>query len=215
MDEYTITAIKAERSRNDRVCLFINGNPFLRVRREVVVKAKLRVGQVLSSEELDALRQEEQLGYAKDLAVKYLATRPRTTYQLRVYLARKGFSDAVIQQVLHFLSDYGYIDDKRYAEGFIRSRMQDRPRSERMLRFELQQKGIADEVIDEVLASACVDDQKTALALARARLAKMRDIDERVLVRRLGSFLARRGYRMGTIQEILRTIRNTSNLDND
>ncbi|GIM47880.1 hypothetical protein DNHGIG_34290 [Collibacillus ludicampi] len=215
MDKHTITAIKAERSSHDRVCVFINGDPVLRVRREVVVKAKLRVGQVLSSEELDALRAEEQLGFAKDLAIKYLAARPRSAYQLRVYLVRKGFSEAVIQQVFQFLSEYGYVDDKRYAEGFVRSRLQDRPRSERMLRFELQQKGIADEVIDEVLASACVDDQKTALALARARLAKMRDVDERVLTRRLGSFLARRGYRMGTIQEILRTIKNTSNLDND
>jgi regulatory protein len=138
-----------------------------------------------------------------------------STRQLRAYLLRKGFTESVILRVFHALSEYGYLDDRRYAEEFVQSRLQSRPRSKRMLRAELQQKGIAGEVIEEVLESAGVDDWKTALALVEKRLAKLRGLDERVLERRLGSYLARRGYRMDTIREVMRLIKNTVNLDND
>lgn len=66
---------------------------------------------------------------------------------------------------------------------------------------ELRGKGVADTVIEEALAE--IDEDATVLRLALARAAQLRRLPRPDFDRRLGGFLARRGFSGATIRRAL------------
>lgn len=214
MERMMITGLKVPPAQPDRVDIYVNGRRLLQVRRELVLKAKLRVGQAVTGPTLDFLQAEEMQYAARDLALNHLARRPRTRLQMQAYLREKGYPEPVVQSVLQFLQQYGFLDDKRFALDYVRSRLASKPRSERMLRLELKQKGVPEEIVAEVFMENPIDDRESALALARARWKKT-GRKEAGEWRKLAGYLYRKGYRMGTIREVMQILWKGSNLDND
>ena len=71
----------------------------------------------------------------------------------------------MIDEIIERLKRGGLVNDSSFAELWVENRSEFRPRGERMLRVELRQKGISDEVISEVVS----DLDETGLALKAAR----------------------------------------------
>ena len=70
-----------------------------------------------------------------------------------------------------------------------------------MLRWELRQKGVADQIIDEALTP--LDETASASRLARRRVRRLRDLDAPTFRRRLTDYLARRGFSYSTIADVV------------
>ena len=83
---------------------------------------------------------------AKDRALRYLNQRMCSAHQMRDYLRRKGHEDDEIDPLIEELSEYGYLDDRRYAIAFIESGYE-KGRGIARIRRELRQKGVDPEVI--------------------------------------------------------------------
>ena len=90
-------------------------------------------------------------------------------------------------------------DDRAFAHYWVENREKFRPRGRRMLRWELREKGVADQIIDEAVAS--VDEVATASRLARKRAPRLRHLDEMTFRRRLNAYLARRGFSYSVIAD--------------
>lgn len=56
----------------------------------------------------------------KDVALRYLAARARTSEEMKVHLLNKGFQEAEIEELLETLKKAGYINDIRFASDYIR-----------------------------------------------------------------------------------------------
>jgi regulatory protein len=113
---------------------------------------------------------EADLGPVREVALRLLAAEPSTRAGLHAKLARRGFSRELIAPLLDRLEAVGLVDDRAYAEGFVRRRLRIRPRGFALLRRELARKGVSVAVTDEVLrAAAATTDEVT---LARAALAR-------------------------------------------
>ena len=67
-----------------------------------------------------------------------------------------------------------------------------RPRSARALRYELRQKGVDNDVIDEVLAE--IDEELSAWAAIESRLSGWSRYDEATFMKKAIGFLGRRGF---------------------
>lgn len=93
---------------------------------------------------------------ASEQAVSYLARREHSALELRRKLDKSGFDTADIEHVLSQLQQAGLQSDERFAESYVRSRI-NRGYGKTRIRMELQERGVADELIRDSLQQAEID----------------------------------------------------------
>ena len=141
---------------------------------------------------LESRRQKDPRKKAMDL----LLYRDRTEQELRERLQEAGFSVEETQDALDYVSSFGYLNDRRYAENYVYSK-RDRE-SRRQIRRELEEKGVADRYVEEALAQLPEDETDQIYALVCRRAGNPRRLEEKEL-RRLFGYLSRRGFASGEI----------------
>jgi regulatory protein len=120
-------------------------------------------------------------------------------------LGRKGIEQGVIERVLGRLDEVGLIDDKGFAEVWVRSRHTYEGLGRRALAAELRRKGVDDAVTAEAVAAVDYDaEEERARQLVRKKLRTMSGADGSVQVRRLVGMLARKGYSQGMSYRVVR-----------
>ena len=131
--------------------------------------------------------------------VRRLTSAPHTEHNLRTKLRERGYEDGVIDAVLARLRRIGYVDDAQFAVQWVRSRARTKALAEPLLRQELRQKGLDDELIEAALREAGdgADQERRALELLERKIPRTLPTDRAELdklKRRLGGILARKGY---------------------
>jgi len=154
---------------------------------------------------------------AKDICLQLLASRPRTRSELMKALLRKGIEEEIADRVLGRLDDVGLIDDKAFAEMWVRSRHEYQGMGRRALSVELRRRGVDNEIVAEAVASVDSDaEDERARQLVRKRLPSMGSADHTTKIRRLVGMLARKGYAQGlayrVVKEELATVGEETNL---
>ncbi|CAA9467521.1 MAG: hypothetical protein AVDCRST_MAG65-438 [uncultured Solirubrobacteraceae bacterium] len=146
---------------------------------------------------------EAALQYARDVAWRALNRRDRTVEEMRTMLAGKRIEPATIDQVVAELTDFGHLDDARYAQRFTEDRRRlDAWGSERIAR-RLRLLGVAAEHIERASAEAGEEDEmERAVALLRHRFPHP-PADDRERSRALG-LLVRRGYESEAAYDAIR-----------
>jgi regulatory protein len=140
---------------------------------------------------------------ALDTAVRFLAQRPRSEYEVRQRLRRAGIDEATLDGVLVQLRQHQLVDDRAFADYWVEQRQTFRPRGARLLRAELARLGVdrgrVEAAVEPVAGSAEAD----AYRAARRQANRLRDLDERTFAARLGQWLARRGFDWDTITPVV------------
>lgn len=197
---YKITALKQQRRNPNRVNVFLDGEFAFGLSR--IVAGWLEVGQELDDEKIISLQAEDEQELAYQRAAKLIGHRVRSEDEIRRNLDKHQVSPKVIEGVIRRLRRIGLIDDMNFAESWIENRNEFRPRSHRMLTYELRQKGIADEVIVEILDST-LPDEALALKAAKKNARKYKDLEWHDFRKKLSGFLARRGFSYNIISPIV------------
>jgi len=104
---------------------------------------------------------------AREKAVYYLQFSGKTENELRKKLAEKEFSPASINYAIDFVKKYRYLDDGDYARRFIEKNSQ--KKSRKQIVYELTQKGISRDILDQVLEDVPVDEEMQIIALLEKR----------------------------------------------
>ncbi|MBV9173284.1 MAG: RecX family transcriptional regulator [Chloroflexi bacterium] len=134
-----------------------------------------------------------------DVALRYLATRPRTEREVRLRLRRAAVEEADVERVLAQLRVHGLLDDAAFARYWVEQRQTFRPRGARLLQAELRQHGISSELASNAAGSVEDSVQEDAYRAAQKRARQLGSTDERTFTTRLSQFLARRGFEWDTI----------------
>lgn len=157
-----------------------------------------------------------------EAAAAFLSVRSRSVEETRRRLRHLGYPAAICDRVVDRLVELGYLDDLEFARAWIESRDRARPRGAVALRRELQLKGIADDIINEVLAQreqAALDrsesvrevtldaDREAAhKLLARRSAALRREADPRRRRQRAYALLARNGFPPDVCHDVASTV---------
>jgi regulatory protein len=143
-----------------------------------------------------------------DYAVKALGRQMRTEADLRRLMKTRvepgERGEAAITAVVNRLNEYGYLNDATFAETYARLRQENQKLGERRVRQDLQQKGVATELIAETLEARYGQTNEEALArehLERKRIRKPENEKETARVMRR---LVTAGFSTGVIYKILR-----------
>lgn len=142
-----------------------------------------------------------ETGPVVEAAAVFLAVRPRSIGETRRRLRQLGYPQGLIDEVVERFAEVGYLDDEAFARTWVESRDRARPRGETALRRELALKGVARQIVDEVLADRVQEsgegDPNHAAATAlieRKRAALERESDERKRRQKAYALLARNGF---------------------
>jgi len=208
-----VTAIQSQVRDPERVSVFIDGAFALGVARDVAESFGLAKGTELDDDALANLLAQENQHKATNLALNFLAYRPRSEGEIRQRLRKADFPDTVIETTLDKLRDWRYVDDADFARRWIENRSAHRPRGARLLAQELKAKGIASDTMVEAIDEAELDEQADALTIARQRARQLADLEPAVRERRLSGFLARRGYGFDIIRTTLNSLRSEAEND--
>lgn len=139
---------------------------------------------------------------------KYLSIRPRTEHELVTYLtrlAKKPFftwiTNETIFETIETLKKRSVIDDIQFAKWWISDRAKLKPRSLSLIRYELMQKGISNEIVQEQSELSHDLDDITLPLLIERRLDKPQWTENRY--KKLYSYLLRRGYSYSQIRNAI------------
>jgi len=192
-----ITALRIGKGRKKRVNVFLDGRFAFSLEAEVVIKEGLQVGQELSASQIEALAKSDHFHRCLNVATHYLGYRPRSEFEVRARLQRRGFDDNNIGVVIARLKEQGLVDDMDFARFWKENRDSFSPRSQWLTKLELRQKGVADDIIEQVVGT--IDDSDSAYRAALSKARRLSRSDYQDFRRRLGEYLKRRGFCYGVI----------------
>ncbi|MCK5155717.1 MAG: regulatory protein RecX [Spirochaetales bacterium] len=161
----------------------------------------LYAGKELTEQEYSVLKERIDYCITRVKAVELLAIREHCTAELRIKLFRKKFSPKAIEQVLTSLTDRGLLNDHRFAELWIHSRLRKNPEGRTMLAAGLARKGVDRTIIRDALDN--ILDEETllkALEDAAVKILRRRNMDRDKMMRAL----IRRGFDYGSVLEIVK-----------
>ena len=198
MEGNIITRLAVQRKNPKRVNVYLDGNFAFGLYRDTA--AWLETGQMLSDEKIKELLEKDQQAEVYQKALDFIAYRPRTAQETRRKLQQAGYEAFLIDNTIAALSDNGLLNDEYYAQQWVEERMRLKPRSKRVLIYELRQKGIPDDVIQSAVEE--VDDFRSAYEAAEGRLSRYEGLSKFEFRNKLGSFLAGKGYSYEVIAEV-------------
>lgn len=159
------------------------------------------------AERLEAgeINRDEAVEKAREVVLRILTAAQRSRRELEQSLARKGYPEDVVTQVLDRFDEVGLVDDATYAETIVRTRHAERGLARRGIAAELRRRGIDEDTATEALDQLDPDDERVAGARLAAKLVtRTRSLDREVRVRRAVGSLARKGYAPGLAFELVR-----------
>lgn len=182
---------------------------------EEMARHGLTPGAAIADDLLGRLESRDAYLRARELAVRLLALRPRSIAEVRRKLRRHRVPDEPARAVLDDLAAAGYLDDRRFACGWVANRIASRPCGVKRLRWELREKGIPPAMIEQAIREAlgeedlAVAEEGYARALVARRSSAYRRLSAEARMRRLAGLLQRRGFASTTIARVLRTLGRT------
>ncbi|MGE0267232.1 MAG: regulatory protein RecX [Candidatus Omnitrophota bacterium] len=141
---------------------------------------------------------------AKEYVFRLLNFRLRSEHEIREKLLQKNFSPEDIDRTIKYFKEFDLINDRQFAKKWISSR-QSKPYGQNRIRFELKQKGIKEDVIEEELFHGFLNFSEETLVcqLVEKQSVKYRGIDPVKRKKRMYDFLIRRGYNNHVIMKVL------------
>lgn len=192
-----VTAIRIGKGRRKRVKVFLGDRFAFSLETEVAIKEGLQVGQELSANQVEALARSDHVQRCLNAAIHYLSYRSRSEFEVRGRLQQRGFDGDSIEMAIARLKEQGLVNDMDFARFWKENRDSFSPRSQWLTKLELRQRGVADDIIDQVVNTIDDDDSAYRAALSKAR--SLPRSDYQGFRRRLGGYLKRRGFGYGVV----------------
>lgn len=201
-----ITKIEVQKKRKERVSVFLEGEYAFGLNGEVALKFGLKEGDRITQKEIDEILLQEEKKAAKNRALRFLAYRARSEKEVVDKLAEIGYDEKIITWVVSELKRLGFVNDEEFVRSFCNSKMTYKPMGERLLRQQLREKGINEEIIEKALEETYSEKNQVEIAksLAERRKQQYKDLDWRKRRKRIADFLFRRGFNWEVIEEVLR-----------
>jgi regulatory protein len=205
MIEKRITAITAQKRNPDRVNVYLDGEYSFSLSR--IVAAWLKPGKAIDQKQIEDLIEKDIDEKVLQSALKILDYQPRTEQEIRLKLAKKGFEVEKITAVIEKLRSSKVIRDDDYAVSWVENRNEFHPRSQRLIRYELRNKGIDNELIEEVLKNSA-NDQVLAHKAANKISRRFSGLEWQQFQKKMSAHLARRGFSYDVVSQTVKNVWN-------
>ena len=147
----------------------------------------------------------ENKSEALKFAMKLISLRKRSVFEIKKRLRKKKFEENIIEEVLQELKNYKYLNDEEFAEAYINDRINFNPRGRFLIKKELNEKGIAENIIERKIEELFSEEKETASAkkLAEKKLKTVSNKTNKIKInQKIRSYLQSKGYSFDVINKI-------------
>lgn len=195
-----ITAIKQQVKRQDRYSIFVDGKYAFSLSESGLIESRLASGQELDAEQLAALKRIAGQDKAYGNALRYVAMRPHSEWEVAAYLRRKQVDEPTAQAIINRLRAVDLVNDLEFARAWVANRHLLKSTSKRRLQQELRQKHVPVDIIDAVLA----EDETNERDALRELVTKKRGHSKyQTDPTKLMQYLARQGFSYDDIKSVM------------
>ena len=144
-------------------------------------------------------------------SLEFLSYRPRSEKEVRDKLKTKNVEPEIIDKIILKLKEKKFINDEEFARAWIESRLRFKPRSIRLIEFELKHKGIDNELIDRLIHNSefiIQNDLESAKKLAEKRIGRLKGLSKNEIYQKLGRYLASKGFNWDTVKKAIDPVKS-------
>lgn len=197
-----ITALTRQKRNPDRINVYLDGTFAFGL--AAITAVSLRVGQTLTQDQIDRLQGADLEEKAKEVALRFIEYRPRSTTETRQHLLKKDYPEDVVERVIERLTAVELLNDAAFARYWVEQRQTFKPRSQLAIQQELRQKGLDRQTIDAALEN--IDESAAALKAAEAKARRWQALSREDFFKKLGSYLQRRGFSYEIVKQVTHTL---------
>lgn len=209
-----ITALETQKRDSSRLNMYIDENFFCGVSLNVVAQFGIYQGKELLNDELNEILKAELKARFFDRAVSFLVRSPKTEFQVRRYLKDLAFKkkgkwfeeiskediSGIEEFVIEKLLEYEYLNDEKYAQLFVESRIKYKPRGKNILYGELISKGVSKDIVEKILGEMLGDEYAILVSTYRKRFKDQKiSFEDRKKI----DFLRRKGFNWDLIEKFI------------
>ncbi len=195
-----ITALKQQKNNPNRVNVFLDGQFGFAVYK--IVAAYLKIDQAISENSIEKLLQDDLKEDCYQKALKFIAFKPRSRQEVINRLKRYDFNDETISSIIKVLEEKKYINDIDFAQNWVENRTTCKPRSKNLIRWELRNKKISDEIIEKI-SDEMPTDEELVIVAAEKYSKRLTGCEKDVFFRRLAGYLMRRGFPFSIVNPVV------------
>ena len=108
VEKQTITDLSPQKKNKERINVYLDGQFAFGL--TLMSAVDLRIGQVLTPDEIDSLKSRDEIDRAKTSAYRYLSYRPRSVAEVKKQLSKKGYD---------FIKSYKFAEAKELFDKIL------------------------------------------------------------------------------------------------
>lgn len=196
-----ITSIEPQKSKK-RINIFLDGKFGFGLDLENFIKLGIKVGQELTGENIALVTKKAEYQKILDRLLVFATLRPRSSKEVRDWMNRKKVNSVFVGDLIDKLRGLDLLDDIKFAQWWVEQRIAYKSKSARELIFELKNKGIEKNIIDEVLERLFDknNESNSAKLLIEKNMYKWSKLSKKISRQKIKLFLLRKGFKWETIR---------------
>lgn len=203
-----IAKITTQKRKKDRYNIFLydgeNEEYAFSVDEAVLVEFHLRKGLELDDSMIETLKKKDNIQKSYLLAINFLSYRMRTKKEMHDYLKKKEVDPEHIKVVIERLIKEKLIDDKLFAEMFVRTRISTSSKGPLLIKKELVEKGVTNSIAGQAieLYSYELQYEKVSKLLEKKRMTSKKESNKQQ-VQKLQGHLLQKGFSQAVVSDAL------------
>lgn len=174
---------------------------------ELILKKDLLLTRNIAEEDVKEVDKLNNNYNAYDVAVKYIGTKYRSSYEVFDYLEKKEIDKVIIQEVIEKLKKQKYLDDSVYAKAFVNDRIKFSNNGPYKVKKELEERRISSSIIDDVLSIFDYSLEREKLNKLVPKYVKtIRNKSYMMMKNKVCDYFSNLGYNKGIVLDILNDI---------
>lgn len=186
-----------------RYRLYLEKNHVYDFYEEIILQYQLLLSKEISQETLSLCQKENKIWDSYYSSLKLLNKVAKTKKELTIYLSAHDYNEKEIAFAIERLESQGYLDDSSYAKSFVHRQLSTTTKGPLRVKRELAQKGIAIEIIEEVMEEYTAEKELEKLEkIVSKKVQSNHNKSSSLLKRKLVAELSREGFQ----QEFIKTV---------
>ena len=208
-----ITKIEQQKNNEDRVNIYVNGEFFTAIFKELVFTFNLKKGDEIDEDNLKSILSDEMYLKAKNKALNILSKADQSEKKIREKLST-DFEENTIDKVIEFLKRNNFINDNLLAQKIVNTNLNLNKCGKNRIKQNLYNKGIDSSTINKAIND--IDNEaefENAMYLAKKRYERIKNEDKRKIYHKLSQHLAYKGFNYDIIKRVLNKLLNFDEYD--
>lgn len=198
-----ITKIEQQKKNQDRVNIYVNGEYFTAIFKELVFTFNLKKGDEIDEDALKSLLKDEMYIKAKNKALNILSKADQSERKIREKLSN-DFEEDTIDKVIEFLKRNNFINDSLLAQKIVNTNLNLNKCGKNRIKQNLYNKGLDSSAISEAISEIDTDAEfENAMYLAKKRYDRIKNEDKKKIYQKLSQHLAYKGFNYDIIKRVL------------